>query len=85
VLSQAERLALYARPDFDDFQRAEFFAFTDAERTLAERRKGPVEHLHCLVQIGYFKARTPSSTSPRKRCRSRTLSSWLNVISQAIP
>jgi len=39
VLSQAERLALYGLPDFDDFQRAEFFAFTDAERALAERRK----------------------------------------------
>jgi hypothetical protein len=57
VLSPAERLALYGLPDFDDFQRAEFFAFTDAERTLAERRKGPVEHLHCLLQIGYFKAK----------------------------
>ena len=57
MLSPAERLALYGLPDFDDFQRAEFFAFTDAERTLAERRKGPVEHLHCLLQIGYFKAK----------------------------
>jgi hypothetical protein len=57
VLSPAERLALYGLPDFDDFQRAEFFAFTDAERALAERRKGPVEHLHCLLQIGYFKAK----------------------------
>ena len=57
MLSPTERLALYGLPDFDDFQRAEFFAFTDAERTLAERRKGPVEHLHCLLQIGYFKAK----------------------------
>jgi len=57
VLSQAERLALYGLPDFDAFQRAEFFAFTDAERALAERRKGSVEHLHCLLQIGYFKAK----------------------------
>ena len=57
VLTEAERLALYGLPDFDGFQRAEFFAFTDAERALAERRKGPVEHLHCLLQIGYFKAK----------------------------
>ena len=57
VLSPAERLALYGLPDFDDFQRAEFFAFTDAERALAERRKGPVAHLHCLLQMGYFKAK----------------------------
>ncbi len=55
VLSQAERNALYGLPDFDDFQRAEFFAFSEAER--ADRRKGPVERLHCLLQIGYFKAK----------------------------
>jgi hypothetical protein len=57
VLSEAERTALYGLPDFDDFQRGEFFAITDAERALAERRKGPVEHLHCLLQMGYFKAK----------------------------
>ena len=57
VLSQAERLALYGLPDFDDFQRAEFFAFSKAERALAERRKGRVERLHCLLQMGYFKAK----------------------------
>jgi len=57
VLSEAERTALYGLPDFDDFQRAEFFAFTEAERALAERRKGPVERLHCLLQMGYFKAK----------------------------
>jgi hypothetical protein len=44
VLSQAERLALYGLPDFDDFQRAEFFAFTDAERALAERRNSPLRN-----------------------------------------
>lgn len=57
VLSQAERTALYGLPDFDDFQRADFFAFTEAERAVADRRKGPVERLHCLLQIGYFKAK----------------------------
>jgi Domain of unknown function (DUF4158) len=57
VLSQAERTALYGLPDFDDFQRADFFAMTEAERAVADRRKGPVERLHCLLQIGYFKAK----------------------------
>ena len=57
VLSPAERTALYGLPDFDDFQRADFFAMTEAERALADRRKGPVERLHCLLQIGYFKAK----------------------------
>jgi len=57
VLSEAEKHALYGLPDFDDFQRAEFFALTDAERALADRRKGLVERLHCILQIGYFKAK----------------------------
>ena len=57
VLSEAERTALYGLPDFDDFQRAEFFAMTEAERAVADRCKGPVERLHCLLQIGYFKAK----------------------------
>ena len=57
VLSQAERVALYDLPDFDDFQRAEFFAMTEAERALVDRRKGATEQLHCLLQIGYFKAK----------------------------
>ena len=57
VLSQAEHTALYGLPDFDDFQRAEFFAFTEVERAVADQRKWPVERLHCLLQLGYFKAK----------------------------
>jgi hypothetical protein len=57
VLSQAERLALYGLPDFDEFQRTEYFAFTGAERSLAERRKGSAAQLHCMLQIGYFRAK----------------------------
>jgi TnpA family transposase len=57
IFTEAEKLALYGLPDFDEFQRAEFFAFTEAERALADRRQGPVERLHCLLQIGYFKAK----------------------------
>ena len=45
VLSEAERLALYGLPDFDDFQRAEFFALSAAERTLVDRRKGLAEQV----------------------------------------
>ena len=52
VLSQTERTALYGLPDFDDFQRAEFFGLTEAERALADRRRGLPERLHCLLQIG---------------------------------
>ena len=57
VFSEAEKRALYGMPDFDDFQRAEFFAMTEAERALVDRRNGLPERLHCLLQIGYFKAK----------------------------
>ena len=35
IFTETERLALYSVPDFDDFQRAEFLAFIDAELALA--------------------------------------------------
>jgi hypothetical protein len=57
ILSEAEKLALYGLPDFDDFQRAEYFALTDAERALVQQRKGLSEQVYCLLQIGYFKAK----------------------------
>ena len=57
ILSEAEKIALYGLPDFDDFQRIEFFAMTDAEHALAFARKGLAAQLYCLLQIGYFKAK----------------------------
>ena len=57
MLSPAERHALYSLPDFNDFQRAEFFTFTAKELALAECRKKPHARLYCLLQIGYFKAK----------------------------
>ena len=46
-----------ACPDFDDFQRLEFFAMTDAERDLALQRSGLLAQIYCLLQTGYFKAK----------------------------
>ena len=57
LLCDAEKLALYGLPDFDDFQRVEFFAMTETERALAFRRKGLTGQVYCLLQIGYFKAK----------------------------
>src|SRR5208283_749277 len=57
IFTEAEKLALYGLPDFDDFQRAEFFAFSKEELALADRRRGIFERLHCLLQLGYFKAK----------------------------
>lgn len=57
ILSEAEKTALYGIPSFDDFQRVEFFAMTEAERSLALQRKGILKQVYCLLQIGYFKAK----------------------------
>lgn len=57
ILSEAEKLALYGLPDFNDFQRAEYFALTDTERALVHQRNGGSEQVYCLLQIGYFKAK----------------------------
>ena len=57
ILSEAEKLALYGLPNFDDFQRIEFFAMTDDERSLALGRKSLLAQMYCLLQIGYFKAK----------------------------
>lgn len=57
VLSEAERLALYNLPDFDDFQRIEYLALSADELALVLRRKDLPEQIYCLLQIGYFKAK----------------------------
>lgn len=57
VLSEAEKHALYDLPDFDDFQRAAYFAMTAAEYALAFQRTATLTQLYCLLQIGYFKAK----------------------------
>jgi TnpA family transposase len=57
VLSEAEKQALYDLPDFDDFQRAEFFAMTEKEHAIVFQRNGLRSQLYCLLQIGYFKAK----------------------------
>jgi TnpA family transposase len=57
ILSDAEKTALYGIPSFDDFQRIEFFAMTDSERSLALQRRGILKQVYCFLQIGYFKAK----------------------------
>ncbi|HJX35502.1 MAG TPA: Tn3 family transposase [Dehalococcoidales bacterium] len=57
VLSEAEKCALYDLPDFDDFQRAEFFAMTEKEHAIVFQRYSLRAQIYCLLQIGYFKAK----------------------------
>lgn len=49
ILSDAENTALYGIPSFDDFQRIEFFAMTDAERSLALQRRGILKQVFLLA------------------------------------
>jgi hypothetical protein len=57
IVSEAERQALYGSPDFDEFQRSEYFALTEEERALAAKHAGFPERIACMLQIGYFKAK----------------------------
>jgi hypothetical protein len=57
VLSDAEQEALYGLPDFDDAQRLEYLALTEAELAIASSRPGLHAKVYCVLQIGYFKAK----------------------------
>lgn len=57
ILSEAEQETLYGLPDFDDAQRLEYLALSDAERALANSRPGLHAQIYCVLQIGYFKAK----------------------------
>lgn len=57
VLSDAEQEALYGLPEFDDAQRLEYLALTETEFAFASSRPGLDAQLHCILQIGYFKAK----------------------------
>lgn len=57
VLSDAEQEALYGLPDFDDTQRVEYLALTEAELALASGRPSLTAQVYCVLHIGYFKAK----------------------------
>jgi len=68
VLSDAEQEALYGPPDFDDAQRLEYLALTETELALASSRPGLHAQVYCLLQIGYFKARSEGGNPTTARC-----------------
>ncbi|WP_156860851.1 Tn3 family transposase [Casimicrobium huifangae] len=57
VLSDAEQEALYGVPNFDEGQQLEYLALSEAELALATSRSGLHAQVHCILQIGYFKAK----------------------------
>src|SRR5260370_39802304 len=56
LLPEIDRQTLFERPLFDEFQRAEYFAFTANELAIAQQRRGLPEQILGLLQTGYFKA-----------------------------
>ena len=55
-MSEAEISALYEIPDFDYEQRLKYLTLTEKELQLAMSRKRFSDKIHCILQIGYFKA-----------------------------
>lgn len=57
LLSETERSALYALPDFDHHQRLEYLTLTNPEQQLMRSRYALSGKIYCALQIGYFKAK----------------------------
>ena len=57
VLTDAEQEALYGLPDFDEAQRLDYLALSEAELALAVSRPDLHAQVYCVLQIGYFKAK----------------------------
>ena len=57
ILSEAEQVALYGLPDFDDGQRLDYLSLSESERVLASSRPSLCAKAYCILQIGYFKAK----------------------------
>jgi TnpA family transposase len=57
VLSDAEEEALYGLPNFDEGQQLEYLALSEAELALVMSRPSLHAQVHCILQIGYFKAK----------------------------
>jgi hypothetical protein len=57
ILSEIEQYALYGLPNFDDGQQIEYLSLSAAELALACSRPSLHAQVHCVLQIGYFKAK----------------------------
>lgn len=56
LLAEAEQSALYELPDFDNEQRLEYFNLSDEELQMVLSRQNLSAKIHCILQVGYFKA-----------------------------
>ncbi|BDU56873.1 hypothetical protein LTEGF4_26210 (plasmid) [Limnohabitans sp. TEGF004] len=57
VLSDAVQEALYGVPNFDEGQQLEYLALSETELALVNSRPSLHAQVHCILQIGYFKAK----------------------------
>ncbi|HEV8052105.1 MAG TPA: DUF4158 domain-containing protein, partial [Parachlamydiaceae bacterium] len=57
ILGEAEQAAFYQSPDFDDQQRLEYLNLTADEEKLMRGRPHLTAQIHCVLQLGYFKAK----------------------------
>jgi hypothetical protein len=56
ILSDAERSALYERPEYNNEQRLEYLNLTPEELQIALGRHNLSAQIYCILQFGYFKA-----------------------------
>ena len=56
ILSDAERSALYDRPEYNNEQRLEYFNLTKEELQIALCRHDISSQIYCILQFAYFKA-----------------------------
>lgn len=57
ILSEEEKFALYALPDFNESQQYEYFVFSNDEQKIIYACSNLSSQLYCALQIGYFKAK----------------------------
>ena len=56
ILSDAERSALYDRPEYNNEQRLEYLSLTQEELQIALFRHNISSQIYCILQFSYFKA-----------------------------
>ena len=80
VLSEAERLALYSLPDFDDFQRAEYLALSENELALVLGVKTSQSKYIACCRSATSKRSKPSFTFSCKMYHRKTSRSHCSAI-----
>jgi len=54
ILGTVEQESFDTPPDFNSYQRKQFFSFSSGILQLADQRRTPVNKLYFLLSAGYF-------------------------------